>query len=401
MSDSCSDTWNASPPEMSGAVNEGDVRRSGRDVQGEPALLTEADIRSLPKVSLHDHLDGGIRLQTILELSEQAGLPLPANDVAGLQAWFAECATAGSLVEYLRSDDITTAITQTAEALRRIGREAVEDLADDGVVYAELRWAPECVREKGLSLEAAIEAVQAGLDEGVRAVSLERGCEMRVGQILCAMRTESNSSEIARLAVRHRDAGVVGFDIAGAEAGHPASDHREAFEYLFGEAFPVTIHAGEADGLESIASAVFDGRAMRLGHGIRLAEDLGNGSSSSGALASWVREHRIVLETSPSSNVHTAAIAPWGRELRDHPFDRLYRSGFAVTVNTDNRTTSGTTLSRELDELCRTFGYGLDDVESFQTTAAEGAFQPQAVREELQECIRRGFHRFRAVAQSR
>jgi adenosine deaminase len=212
------------------------------------------------------------------------------------------------------------------------------------------------------------------------------------------MRHADRGLEIAELAVRHRDRGVVGFDIAGAEAGFLPSRHRTAFDYLAGQFLPVTVHAGEADGLDSIRSALVDGRALRLGHGVRLAEDLvierqddENTYVSLGQLAQWVRDREIALETSPSSNLQTGAIAAWGDELVDHPFDLLYQLGFRVTVNTDNRLQSGTSLTRELALLSDAFGYDLDDLEAFQLNAAAAAFLPLDDREELAELIEDGF----------
>ena len=206
-----------------------------------------AVINDLPKVSLHDHLDGGLRPATIIELAAAAGVSLPTTDPAELGQWFADQSNSGSLVEYLKTFDVTTSVMQTAPQLTRIAREFVEDLVADGVVYGEVRWAPEQHLQGGLTLDQTVEAVQAGIEEAVDAA----GGRIRVGQLVTAMRHADRSLEIAELAVRHRDAGVVGFDIAGAEAGFPASNHRAAFDYLASELFPVTVHAGEADGLDS------------------------------------------------------------------------------------------------------------------------------------------------------
>ncbi len=356
-----------------------------------------ADIRALPKVSLHDHLDGGLRPQTLIELADELDLELPATDVEELSAWFERQSNSGSLVEYLKTFDLTTAVMQTRAGLGRVAREFVHDLAADGVIYGEIRWAPEQHLARGLSLDEVVEAVQEGLDQGVEDVR-HQGRRIRVGQLVTAMRHADRGLEIAELAVRHRDNGVVGFDIAGAEAGFPASRHRTAFDFLATQFMPVTVHAGEADGLESIRSALFDGRALRLGHGGRLAEDLTierqddeNTYVSLGPVAQWVRDRQIALETSPSSNLQTGAIAAWGDELVDHPFDLLYQLGFRVTVNTDNRLQSGTTLTRELSLLSDAFGYDLDDFEVFQLNAAAGAFLPLDDREDLAEQIQDGF----------
>jgi len=361
-------------------------------------LLEGISINALPKVSLHDHLDGGLRPQTIVELAAQAGLALPRPDAAGLEAWFEEQANAGSLVDYLKTFDLTVGVMQTAEALARVAREFVEDLHADGVVYGEIRWAPEQHLAGGLGLDEAVEAVQSGIDQAVAQVEAAGGF-IRVGQVLSAMRQNPGRAiEIAQLAVRHRDAGVVGFDAAGPEAGFPASTMRAAFDYLAGEWFPVTVHAGEADGLASIRSALLDGRALRLGHGVRLAEDLmierqddESTYVSLGLLSQWVKDREIALETSPSSNLQTGAIARWGDSLAEHPFDLLYQLGFRVTVNTDNRLMSGTSLSRELSLLADTFAYRLDDLETFQLNAAAAAFLPIEEREELVDRIAVGF----------
>jgi adenosine deaminase len=286
---------------------------------------------------------------------------------------------------------------QTAPQLERIAREFVLDLADDGVLYGEVRWAPEQHVAGGLTLDGAVEAVQRGLEDGVDRVR-QSGRWIRVGQLVTAMRHADRALEIAELAVRHRDRGVVGFDIAGAEAGFPPSRHRVAFDYLAEQCFPATVHAGEADGLESIRSALLDGRALRLGHGVRIAEDLvvereeGDRSYVTvGRLARWVRDRQIPLELSPSSNLQTGAIAAWGEELEDHPFDLLYQLGFRVTVNTDNRLMSDTSLSKELALLTEAFDYDLDDLLTFQLNAAESAFLPLEDREELADRITSGF----------
>lgn len=357
---------------------------------------TDVDIRTLPKVSLHDHLDGGLRPQTIIDLAPSHGLTLPTTDAGELAQWFADQADSGSLVEYLKTFDVTTGVMQTAEALARIAQEFVEDLADDGVIYGEIRWAPEQHLVKGLTLDAAVEAVQEGLDAGVAAVRAS-GRAIRVGQLVSAMRHLDNGVAIAELALRHRDLGAVGFDIAGPEAGFPPSRMADAFDLLFAHHFPVTIHAGEADGLDSIRSALTDGRALRLGHGVRIAEDLEvttRGQETTvvmGRLAQWVKDRQIALETSPSSNIQTGAIAAWGNTMADHPFDLLYQLGFCVTVNTDNRLMSNTTLTRELALLAETFGYDLDDLLAFQINAAHNAFLPLEDREELLNALIVGF----------
>ena len=356
-----------------------------------------ASITALPKVSLHDHLDGGLRPQTIIELADAIGMAVPASDAAALATWFAEKSDSGSLVEYLKTFDITTGVMQTHEGLARVAREFVLDLHADGVIYGEIRWAPEQHLSRGLTLDQTVEAVQEGLEAGAEEVR-HAGGSIRVGQLVSAMRHADRGLEIAELAVRHRNNGVVGFDIAGAEAGFPAGNLRDAFDYLAHHFFPATVHAGEADGLDSIRGALFDGRALRLGHGVRIAEDLDVVQQKGdevlvtfGDLARWVRDREIPLELSPSSNLQTGAIARWGTALEDHPFDLLYQLGFAVTVNVDNRTMSRTSLTRELALLAETFDYRLEDLEAFQLNAAAGAFLSVEEREELIELIGEGF----------
>jgi adenosine deaminase len=259
-----------------------------------------------------------------------------------------------------------------------------------------VRWAPEQHLTKGLSLDAAVEAVQEGIEAGMSDAATF-GHQIRVGQLITAMRHADRGLEIAELAVRHRTNGVVGFDIAGAEAGFPASRLKPAFDYLATELMPRTVHAGEADGIASIRGAIVDGRALRLGHGVRIMEDVTVESSddantyvSLGPVAQWVKDRELALEIAPSSNLQTAA---WGTTLEDHPFDTLYQLGFAVTVNTDNRLMSDTSLSKELFLLSECFGYSLDDLEVFQLTAAAASFLPLDEREALAETISEGFAR--------
>lgn len=358
-----------------------------------------ANITALPKVSLHDHLDGGLRPQTIIELADEIGFELPETDPNALGDWFAEKSDSGSLVEYLKTFDITTGVMQTREGLARVAHEFVEDLGADGVIYGEIRWAPEQHLGTGLSLDDVVEAVQGGIETGIASVT-QSGRRIRIGQLVSAMRHADRGLEIAELAVRHRTNGVVGFDIAGAEAGFPAGKLRDAFDYLAQHYFPATVHAGEADGLDSIRGALFDGRALRLGHGVRIAEDITvetqddeNTYVELGRLSQWVKDREIALELSPSSNLQTGAIAQWGDELIDHPFDLLYQLGFRVTVNTDNRLMSNTSLSRELSILSETFDYDLRDLEAFQLNAAAASFLPLEDREDLADEISDGFEK--------
>ncbi len=345
------------------------------------------DLLAAPKVLLHDHLDGGLRPQTLLDLAETDGRRLPADDAEALARWFVTSATAGTLERYLETFVHTVAALQTEAALERVAAETAIDLAVDGVVYAEVRYAPELNVAGGLSLDAVVEAVQAGYARGVAEAAVQ-GNEITVNTLLCAMRQADRSVEIAELALRHRDRGVVGFDIAGPEQGFPASRHAEAFALLAGALLPVTIHAGEADGVASIAGALGQG-ALRLGHGVRVLEDVhGTGEDAVlGRVASWVRDRRITLESSPTSNVHTGASS----SMAEHQVTALRRLGFAVTVNTDNRLVSGTTMSREMTRLREEAGWSDADLREASLNAAEGAFLPLPEREALIERVGAGW----------
>ncbi len=368
---------------------------------GAPLIpVADPSVVQLPKVSLHDHLDGGVRADTLFVLAGEAGLTLPSEAGASsgaLAEWIERACDSGSLEQYLETFSFTTAIMQTREGLSRVAREAVLDLASDGVIWSELRWAPELHVHRGLSLSDAVEAVQAGIDEGIDQAA-EQGHAIGVGQLLTAMRQADRAAEVAELALAKRGEGVVGFDLAGPEAGFPASRFADVFRKLTAELMPITVHAGEGDGLESIRGAIVDGRALRLGHGVRIAEDIQVLSSgreelrvSMGELAEYVRDRQLPLELSPSSNLQTGAVAAWGKSMGEHPFDLLYQLGFNVTVNTDNRLMSRTSLSLELERLADAFGYTLEDLEQFQLNAAAAAFCPLEEREALQDAIIEGF----------
>ncbi|MGN6503107.1 MAG: adenosine deaminase, partial [Pseudolysinimonas sp.] len=306
---------------------------------------------------------------TIVELAVEAGHALPAGDAQALGTWFAEAADSGSLERYLETFQHTVAVMQTAANLQRVARECVEDLAADGVVYAEIRYAPEQHLEGGLRLEEVVEAVQAGFTEGEAAA----GGQIVVRQLLTAMRHQANSRQIAELAVTYRDRGVVGFDIAGAEAGYPPTRHLDAFEYLQRENAHFTIHAGEAFGLPSIWEAIQWCGADRLGHGVRIIDDItvgSDGTATLGRLAAYVRDKRIPLELCPHSNVQTGA-AP---SIAEHPIGLLSRLRFRVTLNTDNRLMSGTSMTREMTAMVEEFGWGLDDLQWVTVNAMKSAF---------------------------
>lgn len=346
-------------------------------------------LAALPKVVLHDHLDGGLRPQTVLELADAVGHTLPEHDAEALGRWFVAAADSGSLPTYLETFDHTVAVMQTADALRRVARESVVDLAADGVVYAEQRYAPEQHLAGGLSLQDVVDAVQEGLEEGV-AEAAAQGRRIRVGQLVTAMRHADRGREIAELALANRDRGVLGFDIAGAEAGFPPSRHIEAFRLLRQASFPVTIHAGEAAGVDSVAEALHLGGALRLGHGVRVVEDIELGERTEedpwgvegarlGRVAHWVRDQQVPLEVCPTSNVQTGTVA----SVAEHPVTALAALGFAVTVNTDNRLMSGTTMTREMSRLVQEAGWTLGDLRDATLTAAWNGFIHHDERQEL------------------
>ncbi|MBO3100412.1 adenosine deaminase [Cellulomonas fengjieae] len=330
-----------------------------------------AAIPTLPKVVLHDHLDGGLRPATLIELAAEIGHELPATDPEALGRWFVEAASSGTLERYLETFDHTVAVMQTTDGLRRVARESVVDLAADGVVYAEQRYAPEQHLTQGLSLQEVVDAVQEGFAEGI-AEAAAAGRSIRIGTLITAMRHADRGDEIAALALANRDNGVVGFDIAGAENGFPPSRQAAAFDTLARADFPATVHAGEAAGLESIAEAVHVAHACRIGHGVRLIEDVTADELGDrlGTLAHWVRDRRIPLELCPSSNVQTGA----AESVASHPITRLRDLGFAVTVNTDNRLQSGTSMSRELTLLVEEAGWTLVDLRDAAVTAAAHSF---------------------------
>ena len=331
-------------------------------------MLTLEEIRAVPKVLLHDHLDGGLRPATVLELARETGYQdLPADNAPDLAKRLTEGASRGHLEIYLDAFRHTVGVMQTREALYRVAYECAEDLAADGVVYAEVRFAPELHTASGLTLDEVVHAVLSGFHDGRR----DHG--ITVYALLTAMRTAARSLEIAELAVRHRNNGVVGFDIAGAEAGWPPTRHLDAFQYVKRENFHITIHAGEAFGLPSIWEAVQECGAERLGHGVRIVDDVeitDTGSVRLGRLAAYVRDRRIPLEMCPTSNVQTGAAL----SIEAHPLRLLRQLSFRVTVNTDNRLMSQVTLSSEFHLLAQAFGYGWSDIEWLTVNAMKSAF---------------------------
>ncbi|MGW4226690.1 adenosine deaminase [Streptomyces bauhiniae] len=344
-----------------------------------PRIDTET-LRRLPKAVLHDHLDGGLRPATVIELAAAVGHTLPTTDPDELAAWYVEAAGSGDLVRYIGTFEHTLAVMQTREGLLRVAEEYVLDLAADGVVYAEVRYAPELNTRAGLTLAEVVETVQEGLAAGM-AKAAAAGTPVRVGTLLCGMRMFDRVGEAADLAVAYRDAGVVGFDIAGAEDGFPPADHLAAFEHLRAESVPFTIHAGEAYGLPSIHQAVQVCGAQRLGHGVRITEDIVDGKL--GRLAGWVRDRRIALEMCPTSNLQTGCAT----SIAEHPITALKDLGFRVTLNTDNRLVSGTTMTREMALLVEEAGWTAEDLRTVTVNAVKSAFIPFDERKALIEDV--------------
>jgi len=327
------------------------------------------NVHTLPKALLHDHLDGGLRPQTVIDLASEYGYTkLPTTDVDDLAAWFNSGAKRNDLVLYLETFAHTVGVMQHRDAIERVAYECAVDLAADGVVYAEVRMAPELCTEAGLTLDEAVEAMLDGFRRGAE------GTDLTIYLICSAMRTAARSLEIAELAVRWREAGVVGFDIAGAEEGFPPTRHLDAFEYVRRENFHTTIHAGEAFGLPSIWEAVQFCGAERLGHGVRIVDDITGppGEEELGRLADFVRDRRIPLELCPTSNIGTGVC----KTVAEHPIGMLRRLRFRVTVNTDNRLMSATSMTYEMEQLREAFGWGLDDFEWLTVNAMKSAFAP-------------------------
>jgi adenosine deaminase len=329
-------------------------------------------LKSVPKVLLHEHLDGVVRPKTVIELARSAGYEqLPTEDPEELARWFHRGANQGGLPKYLEGFAHTIAVMQTEEALERVAYEQAEDLSSDGVVYFETRFAPIFHTRKGLTHQQVVPAVLKGLERGRREFGISSGL------IICAMRNMNMdvSLEMAELAVDFRERGVVGFDLAGEEGGYPPKKHVDAFHYIQRQNFNITIHAGEGFGKESIWQAIQYCGAHRIGHGTRLVEDIAvtNGKVVKlGDLAQYVLDKRIPLEICLLSNVHTGA----ARSLPEHPFKILFQEKFRVTLNTDNRLMSDTTMTKEFEAAADTFGLSLDDFEKITINAMKSAFLP-------------------------
>jgi adenosine deaminase len=344
------------------------------DHEPSPPLAVDT-IRRAPKVLLHDHLDGGLRPGTVIELARDIDyVGLPTEDPSELARWFTRGADQKSLDLYLDAITHAVGVVQTPDAIMRVAAECAEDLAADGIVYAEARFAPELFTQRGLPLNEIMAAAWSGFEDGMRRAGAA-GHPIVVRMLVVAMRQGSRSTEIAELAVRWREGGVVGFDLAGPEAGYPPSRHLEAFRLLQRANIHITVHAGEAFGLPSIHEALELCGAERLGHGIRIADDItigDHGRHVLGPLASYVRDRRIALEICPTSNVHTGAVP----SIAEHPIDLLSRLGFCVTVNTDDRLLSAVSLSGEFALLADTFGIHLDDIEWMTMNAMTSSFLP-------------------------
>jgi adenosine deaminase len=358
-------------------------------------------IRSAPKVLLHDHLDGGLRPETVIELAQESGYrDLPTEDPTALGEWFRSGADRGSLELYLEGFTHTVGVMQTPEAIARVASECAQDLAADGIVYAEVRYAPELSTQGGLSLDAVMEAWLDGFRRGAE-VAAAAGTPIVIRAIVSAMRQFARSVEIAELAVKYRDQGTVGFDIAGPEDGFPPSRHLDAFQLIQRANFHITIHAGEAFGLPSIWEALQWCGAERLGHGVRIVDDIEvrpDGEVEMGRLAQFVRDNRVPLEMCPTSNVDTGAVD----SVAAHPIDLLRRLRYRVTVNTDNRLMSGVSLSDEFIALMKAFHIGLDEMQWLSTNAMKSSFLAFDERLRLiNGVIKPGYERLMAEQQAR
>jgi adenosine deaminase len=347
--------------------------------------ITREAVREAPKVLLHDHLDGGLRPGTIVELADAVGYrDLPTTDLTDLAAWFTKGADTRDILQYLATFTHTLAVMQTEDALHRVAKEAALDLAADGVVYAEVRFAPELHQERGLSLDAVVDAVQAGFREGERDAAAT-GHPIVMRTIVCAMRTETRSVEIAELCVRRRrdDHTIVSFDLAGAETGFPPSEHADAVAIARAGLAHLTIHASEPPGIELIADALACG-AERIGHGVRLVEDVAFAGGvpegglvdidlercQLGPLATYVRDRQVPLELAPTCNVQIGAVPT----LAHHPVALFHRLGLRATINTDNRLMSGVSVASETHAVAAVNHFGWRDIEAVQVTAIQSAF---------------------------
>ncbi|MBQ0070759.1 MAG: adenosine deaminase [Spirochaetales bacterium] len=332
-------------------------------------MLSKEIIRKVPKVELHEHLDGGLRPETIIELAKEQGVVLPSEDPQELKEWFIRGCNEKSLVLYLETFAITTAVMQDRKSLNRVAKEEVLDLAEENVVYAEIRFAPMLHTRKGLSPEEVVKAVLQGLEAGRKETGME------FGLILCAMRHEDPevSMRVAELAFAFSDRGVVGFDLAGGEKDYPAKKHVEAFQFIKKRNFNITIHAGEAFGVESIYQAIQTCGADRIGHGTSIIDDVtveDGKITKAGPLANYIRDKRIPLEMCLTSNVGTGAVSSY----ENHPFPILLRNHFRVFLCSDNRLMSDTNLTKEMEIAVSTYGFGIQELEKLTINAMKSAF---------------------------
>ena len=353
-------------------------------------MLTNDEIRRRPKALLHDHLDGGLRVSTILELADEIGHELPSTDAGELAAWFVRGADTKDILQYLATFEHTLAVMQSAEHCHRVAREAVVDLAADGVVYAEVRFAPENHVFAGMPLDEVMESVQDGFRAGVAEVA-GGGGRIVVNTIVCAMRQTDRSREIAELAVRWRDRDrrVVSFDLAGPETGFPPGDHADALELVRREHLHLTLHASEPPGLELISQSLACG-AERIGHGVRLYDDITTSGDELelGTLAAYVRDRQIHLEMAPSCHEHIGAVP----DFESHPLLMWHRAGFNVGVNTDNRLMSGVSTSSEMARLSETFDMTNAEMEALTVAAIEAGFGDWHERQDvIAQVVRPGY----------
>jgi adenosine deaminase len=346
---------------------------------------TSDQIKRLPKALLHDHLDGGLRPETIIEIAQKICYKkLPTDDPKKLADWFEESCNSHSLVRYLETFSHTIAVMQSQEAIIRVSRECAVDLARDSVVYAEVRGAPELFTEQGLTFDQVVEATLEGYKQGMAEAARE-GNKIRVESLLCGMRQNNRSQEAAAAVVKYRNKGVVGFDIAGPEDGFPPTNQLETFEYLRKENAHFTIHAGEAYGLPSIWEAIQICGAERLGHGVRIIDDIdfSGDKPKLGPLASYVRDRRIPLELCPTSNLQTGA----AKTYSEHPIGILAKLRFRVTLNTDNRLMSRTSMSNEMIQCVKSFGWKFADLQRVTVNSLKSSFIPFEERLEIIEKV--------------
>ena len=354
-------------------------------------MINEEIIKSVPKVLLHDHLDGGLRAQTIIDLAGELNYKkLPTYDKDELAEWFHTGANKANLVEFLKGFEHTTSVLQTKEGLERAAFEMMEDMKNDGVVYVETRFAPVYHVNKNMYLEDTVTSVLKGLERGKNEFGVGYGL------ILCGMRNMKNTLEIAELAVNFRRDGVVGFDLAGEEGGYPPKKHLDAFQFIQRANFNITIHAGEAFGKESIWQAIQWCGAHRIGHATRLIEDIVTNENgevvSFGDLAQYVLDKRIPLEICLLSNVHTGAVD----KIENHPFGILFKEKFRVTINTDDRLMSGNTLTKEFLTAVNYFNVSFDEIEKITINSMKSAFIPYKERlRYIYEIIKPGYQKVR------